>query len=40
MSFAKGHINKDALIVKDGYTITAEDVATLRTKNIILENEV
>ena len=40
VAITKGHINKDALIVQDGYTITAEDVATLRTKNIILENEV
>lgn len=40
VAITKGHVNKDALIVKDGYTITTADVATLRTKNIILENEV
>lgn len=39
VAYTKGHINKDALVVADGYTITAADVATFRTKNIILVNE-
>ena len=39
-AYTQGYFNKAALIVKADYTMTAADIATLRTKNITLEDEV
>lgn len=36
VAYREGHFNADALIVKGGYTITAEDKAEFRKNNIIL----
>lgn len=39
MAYREGHFNTDALIVKNGYTLTAADKEAFRTKNIILSDE-
>lgn len=40
IAYREGHFNKDALIVKSDYTLTADDIDTLRTHNIILSDEI
>lgn len=38
--YMTGQFNKAALIVKEGYTLTAEDIAKLRNAGIFIENTV
>ena len=40
IAYREGHFNKDALIVKSDYTLTADDIDVLRTHNIILSDEI
>lgn len=39
VAYREGHFNTGALIVADGYTLTAADKEAFRTKNIILSDE-
>lgn len=39
-AYRKGHFNKNALIVKDGYTLTNSDREKLRNAGIYLEAEI
>ena len=39
MAYREGHFNTGALIVKEGYTLTAKDKEDFRSKNIILSDE-
>jgi hypothetical protein len=36
IAYRQGHFAKDQLIVKEGYTLTASDIDTLRTHNIVV----
>lgn len=38
--YMTGKFNKSALIVKEGYTLTAEDISMLRNAGIFMENTV
>lgn len=38
--YMTGKFNKAAIIVKEGYTLTAEDIAKLRNAGIFIENTV
>jgi len=40
MAYVVLHANKNALILKTSYTMTANDVATLREKGILLSNKI
>lgn len=39
-AYRQGHFNRNALIVKDGYTLTESDVLMLRYNGIYLETEI
>lgn len=38
IAYREGHFNADALIVKEGYALTAADKEAFRSKNIILSD--